>query len=271
MQPAMELIDVESFSSFDDARQSAIALKKYLKLYCSKTSSSIISYIGIGLTNIQAGSVKYGFRGKKMYAAHSGHTAQAEPILHIFLLGNPGQILANMIEDYFTSRNRKVTIPSYESMQAQEAITYAIEQSLKYIALTENTEQLPSNVVKELLKLSELLNRKMNGNKPVFGSLMLSNEFFLSDDDTLANIDSEVFTSICFASKHNANEAFTSRCLPISPETVLVGNHDSKRVNNIYIRHDYGKHLTIPQSVIDGLFYFLDLAYPPPPAPYDSS
>ena len=251
-------MDVEKFESTEEARKAAIALKKYLKHYCSKTNSPIVCYIGISLHTSHCGFVKSGFRGKKEYIVGKDLTPLVYPHLHIAYLCNPNDQLGDVITEYYTERGRSISAPPFEIASLESAMTHTMRQSIKYIAVDENTENLPHNTLVKFLKLAEKLNRESNGNKPVFSRLPLSQKFFLADESELITTDYEVFTNQS-STKYSA----------IQNSTKLNQNR-SDAINH------YGKsskHLkpTVPQNVIDGMVYFLNRVFPSDRMPIDTS
>jgi len=152
------------------------AFRMHLKRKCKNNGYSCICYAGVSENDHDAGQIRCGKQGKKVFIAYeNADEITIDPHIHIILLANPGETVAKLTRAYFARKG----IEAYHYRcddYSMSAIVYAMRQSKKCRTIACNADQLPHLMVSHFCTIAEAANEILNGCTPVFKNL--SEPFF---------------------------------------------------------------------------------------------
>lgn len=214
------------FQTFDEALFKAEALKRKIVDLCKKMNYCCLCYIAVSVSDPKSARVKVISRGKRIIVTKSRQKSkETNPHLHIVLLANPGETVANEIFQYLRKNEMgiqptKKVCHTYEHLK--NVIPYAIFQSLNFRAFASNVENLPQDMLETFCSLAEKANKEIGGVKPVFQGV--SDRYFAGRICDAVNNESE---------DESSNVLFTNS---FSPETTK--SLENTEINDIFNEFD---------------------------------
>lgn len=164
-----------TFKNYNDAVKEANSIKIWLQRLCNKNRYSCKAIIGISQHDPQAGEVKLKKSGKGRLKATFVRTSfyriktSAKPHIHIVLYANPADMLATLLQKRMNKKYKsKVCWVNECEEYVEEAVDYAIRQSLKLRTLEVDADGILIDDTLGFYAAVEAANRRARGQRIAF-------------------------------------------------------------------------------------------------------